>query len=182
MGANVMTDEFRPARRAGRRAPEVRCRTAAPPGSPAAPPVPGESVSGGRVPDGRGPWGAAEPEAGLDVATARVRGDTAVVAVNGEIDLRTADTLRARLVELHGSGPRRLVADFSAVPFCDAAGLGALVAARNQIAAAGGEIVLVGVRPAQRRLLRITGLQRLFAVYADVRGALAALDSPTASG
>jgi anti-anti-sigma factor len=123
-----------------------------------------------------------EPEAGLDVATARVSGDTAVVVVNGEIDLRTADILRARLVELHAAGPRRLVADFTAVPFCDAAGLGALVAAHNQIAATGGEIVLAGVRPAQLRLLRITGLQRLFAVHADVHGALTALDSPTASG
>lgn len=111
-----------------------------------------------------------------------MRGDTAVAAVSGEIDLRTADTLRARLVELHASGPRRLVADFTAVPFCDAAGLGALVAARNQIAAGGGEIVLAGVRPAQLRLLRITGLHRLFAVYPRVRDALAALDSPTASG
>ncbi|TDE38108.1 STAS domain-containing protein [Actinomadura sp. 6K520] len=168
-----MTDEFRPSRRtAGRRVPEVRCRTAAPPGAaaPAGPAV----ASGIRA--------IGEPEAGLDVATARVSGDTAVVVVNGEIDLRTADILRARLVELHAAGPRRLVADFTAVPFCDAAGLGALVAAHNQIAATGGEIVLAGVRPAQLRLLRITGLQRLFAVHADVPGALTALDSPTASG
>jgi len=176
-----MTEEFRPARRAGRRAPEVRCRTAAPTGS-------GAPAAAPRAPAGSVRAAAAEaaldagPETGLEVAATRVRGDTAVAAVSGEIDLRTADTLRARLVEVHASGPRGLVADFTAVPFCDAAGLGALVAARNQIAAGGGEIVLAGVRPAQLRLLHITGLHRLFAVYRDVRDALAALDSPTASG
>ncbi|TDC57629.1 anti-sigma factor antagonist [Actinomadura sp. KC345] len=161
-----MTEGTRPARRPGRRAPEVRCRTAAPAaGSPAARAARVHAAGGA-----------------LEVAITRVRGDTAVVAVTGEIDLRTSDVLRARLVELHAAGPRRLVADFAGVPFCDAAGLGALVAAHNQIAASGGEIVLVGVRPAQLRLLRITGLQRLFAVHADVDGALAALDSPTTSG
>ncbi|TDC96516.1 anti-sigma factor antagonist [Actinomadura sp. 7K507] len=164
-----MTEEIRPARRPRRRAPEVRCRTAAPAaGSPAPAEAPAARDSG------------AGGELGLGVT--RVRGGAAVVAVTGELDLRTADALRARLVEVHASGPRRLVADFAGVPFCDAAGLGALVAARNQIAASGGEIVLAGVRPAQLRLLRITGLHRLFAVHADVGGALAALDSPTTSG
>ncbi|MEU8801688.1 STAS domain-containing protein [Spirillospora sp. NPDC048819] len=166
-----MTEEIRPARRAGRRVPEVRCRTAAPaPGSRAPAAAPG--FSGARVP------GAGD---GLEVEVTRVRGDTAVVAVTGEIDLRTADTLRARLVEVHASGPRRLLADFTAVPFCDAAGLGALVAAHNRISESGGEIVLAGVRPSQLRLLRITGLHRLFQVHADVRGALDALDEPTTS-
>lgn len=174
VGANVMTEEIRPAGRPGRRAPEVRCRTAASPtpaGVPAPGGVPGD-VPGAWVPDAAG---------GLEIEIARVRGDTAVVAVTGEIDLRTADTLRARLVELHGAGPRRLVADFAGVPFCDAAGLGALVAAHNRIAASGGEIALARVRPAQLRLLRITGLHRLFAVHPDVRAALAEQDSSTTS-
>ncbi|CNG19534.1 anti-sigma-factor antagonist [Mycobacterium tuberculosis] len=93
--------------------------------------------------------------------------------------------LRDRLVELHGrlpgAGPRRLVADFTAVAFCDAAGLGALVAAHNQIAADGGEIVLAGVRPAQLRLLRITGLHRLFTIHAAAGDVRAASGPPAAS-
>lgn len=164
-----MTEETRPGRRAGRRAPEVRCRAGA---VPAAPPVPAG-----------GPARAAA--AGLTVEVARVRGGTAVVTVAGEIDLRTAGALRDRLVELHGrlpgTGPRRLVADFTAVPFCDAAGLGALVAAHNQIAADGGEIVLAGVRPAQLRLLRITGLDRLFVIHAAADDVWAAPGPPAAS-
>ncbi|OLT33056.1 hypothetical protein BJF79_35340 [Actinomadura sp. CNU-125] len=101
----------------------------------------------------------------MDVA--RVHGDTAVVAVTGEIDLHTADTLRARLVALHATGLRHLVVDFGGVAFCDATGLGSLVAAHNEISADGGRISLARVRPAQRRLLRITGLHRLFPLHND---------------
>ncbi|MEU8124069.1 STAS domain-containing protein [Spirillospora sp. NPDC049024] len=163
-----MTEETRRAGRAGRRPPEVRCRAGA-----------------GRAPSAPDASGAPAAD-GLRIETARVRADTAVVAVAGEIDLRTAGPLRDRLVELHGrlpgARPRRLVADFAAVPFCDAAGLGALVAAHNQISAAGGEIALAGVRPAQLRLLKITGLHRLFAIHRDVEAALSDHDSPTRSG
>ncbi|WP_433469206.1 STAS domain-containing protein [Spirillospora sp. CA-142024] len=164
-----MTEETRRAVRAGRRAPEVRCRAG--------------SVRAATAPGFPGAQAAAD---GLRIEISRVRGDTAVVAVAGEIDLRTAGSLRDRLVGLHEAGPRRLVADFTAVPFCDAAGLGALVAAHNQIAAGGGEIVLAGVRPAQLRLLRITGLHNLFAIHPDVEAALSGRalsgqDSPTTS-
>ncbi|MFC4053174.1 STAS domain-containing protein [Actinomadura syzygii] len=186
VGANVMTEETWPPRRAGRRGPDVRC---APRAVAAAPGASGARAGGDRGPAGRVPGGlaagtvasAAPSTAELRVEVALRHGDTAVVAVAGEIDLHTADTLRARLVELHGTGMRRLVADFAAVPFCDAAGLGALVAAHNQVSATGGEIALAGVRPAQLRLLRITGLDRLFAVHADVPDALAGHDSPSTS-
>ncbi|WP_141576350.1 STAS domain-containing protein [Actinomadura sp. WMMA1423] len=163
-----MTEETRRAARAGRRPPEVRCGAGAL-RSPSAQGAPSVHAADG-----------------LRIETSRVRADTAVVAVAGEIDLRTAGPLRDLLVETHGrlpgARPRRLVADFAGVPFCDAAGLGALVAARNQISAAGGEIALAGVRPAQLRLLKITGLHRLFAIHRDVETALSCHDSPTRSG
>ncbi|MGI5329924.1 STAS domain-containing protein [Actinomadura nitritigenes] len=185
MGANVMTEETRPARRPGRRAPEIRCRTgagqAAPRGSAAPGTVsPGAGAPGAAVFDATGAW-TSGPVAGLAIEVAERRPGTAVVTVTGEIDLHTADGLRARLVKAHGAGARRLVLDFAAVPFCDAAGLGALVGAHNEISATGGEIVLAGVRPAQLRLLRITGLHNLFAVHADVAAALAGQGSPTGS-
>ncbi|WP_218826716.1 anti-sigma factor antagonist [Actinomadura meyerae] len=148
--------------------PEVRCRAGAAAGrAPGGAPAPAAGSAAGPA-----------VAAGLRIEVARVRGDAAVVTVAGEIDLRTAGALRDGLVELHGrlrgTGTRRLVADFGAVPFCDAAGLGALVAAHNQIAADGGEIALTGVRPAQLRLLRITGLHRLFAINAGADAACAA--------
>jgi anti-anti-sigma factor len=183
-----MIDEGRTAsRRPGGRGPEVRCRagarfatTAVGIGTgaasvPGVPGVPGAAVDG---PAAGGPLPYALTT-GLDVSVTQVRGETVVAAVTGEIDLHTADTLRAGLVELHEAGFRRLVVDFAAVPFCDATGLGALVAAHNQISGAGGEIRLARVRPAQLRLLRITGLYRLFTLHEDVAGAITEAGSPT---
>lgn len=87
---------------------------------------------------------------------------SAVVAVGGEIDVRTAGELRAVLIDLADEGRVHLVADFAAVRFCDAAGLGALVAARNRLRERGGTLRLTGVRPAQHRILRVTGLDEVF--------------------
>jgi anti-sigma B factor antagonist len=95
-------------------------------------------------------------------------GAVAVVAIGGEIDVQTAGRLRADLLRLADSGHIHLVVDFGAVSFCDAAGLGALVAVGNRLREKGGTLCLAGVRPAQRRILRITRLDALFPTYDTV--------------
>jgi anti-anti-sigma factor len=99
---------------------------------------------------------------GLAVTVAVHGRAPAVVEIAGEIDVHTVGELRTVLLDLAGEGHRHVVADFSGVRFCDAAGLGALVAVNNHLAESGGTLRLVGVRPAQRRILKITGLDRLF--------------------
>ncbi|GLZ10921.1 anti-sigma factor antagonist [Actinomadura sp. NBRC 104425] len=115
------------------------------------------------------------------MSVADVFTDAAVVTVEGEIDLGTAATLRGELLALHAAGRRGLVVDFAGVRFCDASGLGALVAAHNRVTAGGGRIRLARVRPQQARLLRITGLDRLFPTHDDLAEAVAAARSSTAS-
>lgn len=99
---------------------------------------------------------------GMTAAVVRRDETSALVAVAGEIDVRTAQELRTVLVDLANEGRVHLVADFAAVRFCDAAGLGALVAVRNRLRECGGTLRLTGVRPAQRRILRVTGLDGVF--------------------
>src|SRR5262245_1434190 len=55
-------------------------------------------------------------------------GDVAIVRLYGELDVRTAGDLRGTLLGLAREHDV-VVADFSGVEFCDAAGLGVLVAA-----------------------------------------------------
>ncbi|HEX2317174.1 MAG TPA: STAS domain-containing protein [Thermomonospora sp.] len=124
-----------------------------------------------------GPPLPAGDETGLTVALGSA-GGFPVVEVAGEIDLRTARPLRTRLVELADTpavaGRPRLVVDFGGVRFCDATGLGTLVGVHNHLAARGGELSLARVRPAQRRLFRVTGLDRVFPLYDTVAEAVAA--------
>lgn len=118
---------------------------------------------------------------GLAVTTAGPGGRVAVVKVTGEIDLRTARTVRTGLVDVAEAGFRRIVVDFQQVRFCDATGLGALVAAHNRLHADGGELRLAGVRAAQRRIFGITGLDRLFPLHDSVEDAVGEGRAPTAS-
>jgi anti-anti-sigma factor len=153
----MMTDNGRTMRqkgRLGRRRPEIRCRSSA-------------SLAGASLRPRR------DAPPGLAVTVVQTWDDTAVVIVGGEIDLRTSDTLRTELFALHAAGHRGLVLDCSEVGFCDASGLGALVAAHNRVTADGGRIRLARVRPQQLRLLCITGLDRVFPVYDDITEAIA---------
>lgn len=112
--------------------------------------------------------------AGRAMTTTVLRRDgaSAVVAIGGEIDVQTAGGLRAALLSLIDGGHIHLVADFTDVRFCDAAGLGALVAVGNRLREKGGTLRLAGVRPAQRKILRITRLDELFRTYDTLDEAL----------
>ncbi|MFI0453004.1 STAS domain-containing protein [Actinomadura sp. 6N118] len=146
-------------RSTGRRGPLLRCR-----GTETEPAVgSGDTVESGS---------AGEPLPGLRVTVVQAHDELAVLAVWGEIDLHTADTLRTALRELDAAGHHQLVVDFSGVSFCDATGLGALVAAHNRAGEHGGALRLAGVRPAQRRLLQISGLYRTLASHENVADAV----------
>ncbi|HEY7486565.1 MAG TPA: STAS domain-containing protein [Streptosporangiaceae bacterium] len=106
-------------------------------------------------------------------------GGTAVVEVAGEIDLRTGAMLRQGLFELTDQGFGRIVIDFASVRFCDAAGLGVLVSVQNRLRRQGGTLALARVRSAQRRLLDVAGLDRLFSLYDSVPDAVRAEQKPT---
>ncbi|GAA4518589.1 hypothetical protein GCM10023191_092890 [Actinoallomurus oryzae] len=103
----------------------------------------------------------------LTARVVRRDGASAVVEIVGEIDVHTSGRLRAILVALADEGRTHIVADFTGVRFCDAAGLGALVGVNNRLGRDGGSLRLTGVRPAQRRILQITRLDQLFRPHDD---------------
>lgn len=116
---------------------------------------------------------AQDPANALRVELASLEGGAAVVAVAGEIDLRTAMTLRDHLTAVIQAGFGSIVVDFQHVRFCDSSGLNTLVILDNRVQAEGGGIWLAGVRPAQHRLFQITGLDRRFPLCHRVEDAVA---------
>src|SRR5437879_6053911 len=146
-----MTDDRKAARVPHRRRPEPGCTTQN---------AKSAVRKGGRV-NATGCRPGPEIEVGAVALEGRPTGpsgDVAVVTVSGEIDLRTAEDFRAGLLDVVEAGFGRIIVDFGRVRFCDATGLGTLVAAHNRLEPAGGLLRLACVRPAQRRLFRITGL------------------------
>ncbi|GAA0690973.1 STAS domain-containing protein [Kitasatospora atroaurantiaca] len=117
----------------------------------------------------------------LQLSSRRVDG-WSVVHAAGELDIATADTLRDRVTALLvRDGPRaRVIVDLSALVFCDASGVGALVEARNIARTHLGELRLAGPRGRVLRLLRLTELDRLMPIFPTVRDAIAATTAPAA--
>jgi anti-sigma B factor antagonist len=95
-----------------------------------------------------------------------------VVEVAGELDVVGAPHLRSELVDLVNKGKHLMIVDFAAVEFIDSVGLGALVGALKRIRTEGGEMRIVGVNQHMGRVLRVTGLHRVFDVHDSIDEAL----------
>jgi anti-sigma B factor antagonist len=94
-----------------------------------------------------------------------VDADHTVLAVAGELDVYTAPALRTEIGDRLASGQNRLVIDLTDVEFVDSTGLGILVAGLTASRDAGGDLALVCSRPSLLKLLKITGLDEVFAVH-----------------
>jgi anti-anti-sigma factor len=106
----------------------------------------------------------------LDITVRRERG-VVIVAVTGDVDISTVAQLRECLFEL-ADGGGTLIVDLNRVTFIDSSGLGALIGAARRAAAHGGSLHAICARPPTRRLLWLTGVDRLIPLAATVDGAL----------
>ncbi len=106
-----------------------------------------------------------------------VSGRCLVVKVRGVMDYLTQLDLRARLAQAMDRAERAVILDLAEVSFCDSAGLNVLLAARRQAEAAGLEFALSCVPARLRRILEMTGADRVLRVFDTVVDAEAALDT-----
>ncbi len=105
-----------------------------------------------------------------------------VVQVGGEIDVASAPELRDCLHQIIAAGSRQLVLDLRQVHFMDSVGLGVLVGAHRRLLGqdyGGQPIHLVCANGPIERILRATGLDRVFSLHATVADALGS-DRPEA--
>lgn len=90
-----------------------------------------------------------------------------VLEIIGDLDYALAPRLRERLTTLTLRPGQRLVLDLAGMTFCDSSGLTALIAARAHAHAAQADIALASVPDGTLRVLRIVGLDQVFALYPD---------------
>jgi len=105
--------------------------------------------------------------------SARTVADRTVLEVGGEIDVYTAGALREKIVSLVDEGARVIIVDLSRVEFLDSTGLGVLVGGLKRLRGVGGEFLLVCDQEKLLKIFRITGLDRVFTLYASVESATA---------
>jgi anti-anti-sigma factor len=100
----------------------------------------------------------------------------AVLRVGGDIDLATVPALEAAIDEALGERPKALVIDLSGVDFLASAGLQALVATHNSVSES-ARFAVVADSAATSRPIQLTGLDQIFALYATLDEALAAIQT-----
>jgi anti-anti-sigma factor len=100
-----------------------------------------------------------------------------VLAVTGELDLLTTDTLTSKLREALAPPNKVVVLDMSEVQFLGSAGLSALVAGAESAKSGGIDFRLVASERVILRPLEITGIRSTFTVFDSVESALAARDA-----
>lgn len=101
-------------------------------------------------------------------STERLPGDSYLVRLTGELDLYTAPQLENELETLIRAGAAHVLLDLTDVPFLDSSGLAVLLGAAGRLGK--DAFALTGLGLETRRVLEITGTDRLLAVIETPRG------------
>jgi anti-sigma B factor antagonist len=82
-----------------------------------------------------------------------------VLQVDGELDIKSTDSLRSALDEAEREGDIVRI-DAAGVSFVDSTALGVLLASAQRLSARGGRLELINVSPPVRRILDMTLIAR----------------------
>lgn len=110
------------------------------------------------------------------VREVRREGNAAIVAAQGEIDLRRSPELHRALVGLCEDRPEVLVINLGEVTYMDSSGVGTLVEILRRTREHGGRMVLVAPTERVRSVFEITKLDRFFTIKDTEAEALTGAD------
>jgi anti-anti-sigma factor len=115
----------------------------------------------------------ATPNAGCVINEAWF-GRTVVISASGVVDMLTSPQLEASISTSIQKNPSAVIVDLSNVEFLASAGMGVLVAARDQLSSEVG-FGVVASGPATSRPLKLVGLAEIVGLYSTLEAARAAL-------
>jgi anti-sigma B factor antagonist len=93
------------------------------------------------------------------------------IALTGEVDVYTSPRLREELSGAVEAGCLHIIVAMDGVDFIDSSGLGVLVSALRRVKEQGGTLRLVCTKEAILKILRITGLDKVFPLFTTVEEA-----------
>ena len=102
----------------------------------------------------------------LKVTPRRVDDSTQALDLEGEVDVYTAPLLRQEIMDQVDSGVKTLLVDLNKVEYLDSTGLGILIGGVKRLKEQGGSLRLIGPSARITRIFEITGLNKIFDVYA----------------
>jgi anti-sigma B factor antagonist len=96
---------------------------------------------------------------------------TSVVALEGEVDLERAPSLKWALVDSIDAGKKQLVVDLSDVRFMDSTALSVLVGV-NRSLSVGSHMAIVCTNPNVLKIFELSGMDGAFAIFPTLDEAL----------
>lgn len=93
---------------------------------------------------------------------------TLIAVLSGEIDHHCAGPMRVEIDEkIEQYQPTTLVLDFSGVTFMDSSGIGLIMGRHRSMEEIGGELVILNPPPHIRRVMRISGMERIAHIQSE---------------
>ena len=90
--------------------------------------------------------------------------DTAVIRLQGDLDLATAPRVGQSLASALDARPAVLALDLEELTFLDSTGIRVLIAAHRRAEGQGSRFILRSPQPPVLRTLKLTGVDRLFVI------------------
>jgi anti-sigma B factor antagonist len=100
-----------------------------------------------------------------------------ILDVSGEIDVYTAPQFKEAVNNVVSEGQLDLLINMAGVTYMDSSGFGALLSATKRLRPQGGTVNLIRCNSSIDRILRITRLNTIFAIYETTEEAIGALKS-----
>ena len=97
---------------------------------------------------------------------------TLVVSAHGDVDLVTAAELETELLETVRDGARRVIVDLTEATFVESSAIHALLRAGQRLQWRGRELAVVCGNPTVKRVLDITGVDRVLPVHTTIEQAV----------
>ena len=111
----------------------------------------------------------------FDLKTEQLSDGVYVISLAGEVDLYTAPEFKQQLLEVIAQGANEVIVDLSSTTFIDSTTLGVLVGGVKRLRPNEGRLSLVCSDRNITKIFEITGLDRVFDIYADREAAVASL-------
>jgi len=91
--------------------------------------------------------------------------DVTFCKIEGEININTSPQLRKSFEDLIKSGEKKIIIDFSSVPYIDSSGLATLIELFQRLKKTDGKLRICNMSEKVRNVFEVTKLHKLFEIY-----------------
>ncbi|MBN1465702.1 STAS domain-containing protein [candidate division KSB1 bacterium] len=100
-----------------------------------------------------------------------VKGKTAVLKIDGEVDMFSSPQARNAIMELVKQRVPKVIVDLSEVSYMDSSGVATLIEGLQLCHKYNGKLVVAGLRANVREVFELTRLDKIFQIFQDVEAA-----------